>query len=191
MGHVLFILSLSIFSVISFLVSELTAAYIYIFFRRAITPLRNCWTAWLGGDSMAIFFFTQIGAKGEQLEFGLCFWSDLASLPQAKNDLGEIRWAVRSFFDFKVAIGGNFFFPRLGLVLLRGAIYSRSSDNKVITAKPAFPFYLKCLSNSSPLQDYLSLSGTSSIWPLWVTTLTYNLLPWLQRYVVISLFPYP
>lgn len=53
------------------------------------------------------------------------------ALPPGKNDLGEIRWAVRSFFDFKVAIGGNFFFPpRLGLVLFRGAIYSRTSDNK-------------------------------------------------------------
>lgn len=69
------ILSLSIFSVISFLVSEHTAAYIYIYiyiFRGAITRLRNCWTAWVGGDSMAIIFM-QIGAKGEQLEFGVCF----------------------------------------------------------------------------------------------------------------------
>lgn len=169
------ILSLSIFSVISFLVSELTAAYIYIFVGR----LLGSGIAGLPGlEETARRIFHANRCKGEQLEFGVCFWCDL----------GEIRWAVRSFFWLQGRDRGQFFFSRLGLVLLRGgAIYSRTSDNKWLLPSllSCFPFYLKCLSNSSPMQGYPSLSGTSSIWQLWVTTLTYNL---LQRYVVISLF---
>lgn len=87
---------------------------------------------------MAIFFSRKSVQRGSSWNLDFVFDLTWPLSPTQKTTWEKLGGQYEVFFDFKVAIRGQFFFSRLGLVLLRGAIYSRSSDNKVITAKPSF-----------------------------------------------------